>query len=107
MQKIGLSLNIANCEYLSFNDKFGTGGLNCRLFIIPRVSSLRWLGISICDSVSALRRKTVSDIKDNLKMGYAKIVANRGRYNRRGLAKFYSTFCDHAILFVSGVYPLF
>ena len=39
-------------------------------------------------------------------MDYSKIVANRGKYNRRVLGRLYATFCDHFVLYLSGLYPL-
>ena len=39
-------------------------------------------------------------------MGYSKIVANRGKYNRRAMGRLYATFCDHSVLYLSGLYPL-
>ena len=39
-------------------------------------------------------------------MGYSKIVANRGKYNRRALGRLYATFCDQSVLYLSGLYPL-
>lgn len=91
---------------MSFNDFLGTDDLNCPFFVIPRVLGLRWLGISIRDSISALWRKTVSDTNDKLKIDYGKIIANRSLYNSCALAKFYSSFCGHTILFVTGLCPL-
>jgi len=82
-----------------FNGSLGTGVLNCLFFDFVRVLSLRWLGISVWDSVSALRRKTVSNIDDKLKRGSANVVISRAGYNMSAFAKFHSTFCDHDILF--------
>ena len=39
-------------------------------------------------------------------MGYSKIVANRGKYNRGALGRLYATLCDHSVLCLSGLYPL-
>ena len=39
-------------------------------------------------------------------MGYSKIAANRGWYNRRALGRLYATFCDQSVLYLSGLYPL-
>jgi len=70
-----------------------------------------YLGIHICNVLCA---KALVDIKQDrlwgdrlrLQIGYGKVVANRGRYSRRALARLYSTFCDHSVLFTSGIYPL-
>ena len=102
---IGLSLNVDKCKFLSFNNISSTS-LRCSGFTIPLVDSLRWLGISITNSLPSLRQRTVSDINMKIKLGYAKIVANRGKYNKLALAKLYSTFCDHSILFASGIFLL-
>ena len=39
-------------------------------------------------------------------MGYSKIVANQGKYNRRALGRLYATFWDHSGLYLLGLYPL-
>ena len=36
----------------------------------------------------------------------SKIVANRGHYRRRVLARLYSNFCDHSLLFCTGIRPI-
>ena len=69
------------------------------------VDCIRWLGISITKNLSSLRQHTVCDISEKIQIGYAKIVANRGKYNRRALAKLYSSFCDHSVLYASGSFP--
>ena len=48
-----------------------------------------------------------ADCKKKIQLSYSKIVANRGRYNRKFLAKLYSVFTDHSVLFLSGIYPIF
>ena len=53
----------------------------------------------------SLRQRTVCDISKKIQIGYGKIVANRGKYNRRALAKLYSTFCDHSVLYASSLLP--
>ena len=58
------------------------------------------------NNLSSLRQRTVCDISKKIQIGYAKIVANRGKYNRRALAKLYFTFCDHSILYASSLFPL-
>jgi len=61
---ISLYLNIDNCQFLVFN------GNNCSetqyrdSFNIPRVNSFRWLGITVYDSMNALRSRAVKDISD-------------------------------------------
>ncbi len=69
---IGLSLNVDKCKFLSFNNISSTS-LRCSGFTIPLVDSLRWLGISITNSLPSLRQRTVSDINMKIKLGYAKI----------------------------------
>ena len=39
-------------------------------------------------------------------MGYSKIVANQGKYNRHALGRLYATFCGQSVLYLSGLYPL-
>ena len=56
--------------------------------------------------MNALRSRAVKDISDKLRLGYSKIVANRGHYRRRALTRLYSNFCDHSVLFCSGIMPL-
>ena len=56
--------------------------------------------------MNALRSRAVKDISDKLKLGYSKIVANRGHYRRSALTRLYSNFCDHSVLFCSGIRPL-
>ena len=102
---VGLSLSIDKCEFLPYNCTTATP-LHCNNFTIPLVDCIRWLGISITNNLSSLRQRTVCDISKKIQIGYAKIVANRGKYNRRALAKLYSTFCDHSVLYASGLFPL-
>ena len=45
-------------------------------------------------------------ISDKLRLGYSEIVVNRGHYRRRALTRLYSNFCDHSVLFCSGIRPL-
>ena len=56
--------------------------------------------------MNALRSRAVKDISDKLRLGYSKIVANRGHYRRRALTRLYSNFCDHSVLFCSVIRPL-
>ena len=84
---------------------FPTTPLHCNNFTIPLVDCIRWLGISIANNLSSLRQRTVYDISKKIQIGYAKIVANRGKYNRRALSNLYSTFCDHSVLYASGLFP--
>jgi len=42
----------------------------------------------------------------NIQVGYAKIVANRCKYNRIALGKLYSAFSDHSVLYLSGLYSI-
>ena len=107
LEKIGLVLNAEKCEYLVFNAKNPSSDLSCSSFSVKLAPALRWLGISICSSISAIRASALADIKNKLKAGYAKIVPNRGRHSRKALAKLYSTYCDHSILFLSGLRPFF
>ena len=39
-------------------------------------------------------------------IGYSKIVANRGKYNRIAVGNLYSTFSDHSAIYFSGLYPM-
>ena len=103
---VGLFLNFDKCEYLVFNPKSSAHNLSCGSSVIRNVASLRWLGISICSTLTFLRLQVLRDVKEKLKIGYAKIVPNRGKYSRRALAKMYSTYCDHSVLFLSGMYSL-
>ena len=77
---IGLYLNIDKCEFLVFNGDNCSESLYCDGFSIPRVKSFFWLGITVCDSMNALRSRAVKDISDKLRLGYSKIVANHGHY---------------------------
>jgi len=36
----------------------------------------------------------------------SKFVPNRAKYSRRAIAKMYSTYCDHSVFFLSGMYSL-
>ena len=62
---IGISCNVDKCEILSFNDNSSTS-LRCSGFTIPLVDSLRWLGISITNTLASLRQRTVSDINKKI-----------------------------------------
>ena len=103
---IGLYLNIDKCEFLLFSGNNCSESLHCGDFSIPRVKSFRWLGITVRDSMNALLFRAVKDISDKLRVGCSKIVANRGHYRRRALIRLYSNFCDHSVLFCSGIRPL-
>ena len=37
-----------------------------------------------------------------MRVGYAKISPNRGRYNQNGLCRLYSSFCAPAVFYLSG-----
>ena len=41
-----------------------------------------------------------------IQTGCVKIVANRGKYNRRVVAKLYSSFCNHYVLCASDLFSL-
>jgi hypothetical protein len=45
---VGLFLNYNKCEYLVFNPKSSAHNLSCGSSVIRNVTSLSWLGISIC-----------------------------------------------------------
>ena len=47
-------------------------------------------GINVSKTLKSLRTLTVADCKKKIQLSYSKIVANRGRYNRKSLAKLYS-----------------
>ena len=53
-----------------------------------------------------LRLQFHRDVTEELNTGHAKIVPNRGKYSRRALAKIHSTYCDHSVLFISGMFSL-
>jgi len=89
---IGLYRNIDKCTFIVFNGNNCSESLYCDGFSIPRVKSFRWLGIIVCDSMNDLRSRAVKDISDKLRLGYSKIVANRGDYRRRALTRLYSIF---------------
>ena len=72
-------------------------------FSVRCVSDLPWLGIHICSNLLTFRTNIVRDVEEKLKVGYGKIVANRGHYSRKALTLLYSCFCDHSILFLSGI----
>ena len=103
---VGLFLNFDKCEYLVFNPKSSAHNLSCGSSVIRNVTSLRWLGISICSTLTFLRLQVLRDVKEKLKIGYTNIEPNRGKYSRQALAKMYSTYCDHSVLFLSGMYLL-
>jgi len=77
---IGLYRNIDKCEFIVFNGNNCSESPYCDGFSIPRVKSFRWFGITVCDSMNALRSRAVKDISDKLRLGYSKIVANHGHY---------------------------
>ena len=99
-------LRNVNFKFLMVRLPSSNAPLACRGFFIPFVSAFRWLGITVTNSISCLRQCTVRDVQKKIQMGYSKIVANRGKYNRRALGRLYATFCDHSILYLSGLYPL-
>ena len=102
---IGLSLKIDKFELLSFNYTTATP-LHCNNFTILLVDCICWLDIFTTNNLSSLSQCTVCDISKKIQIGYTKVVANRGKYNRRALAKLYSTLCDHSVLYASGLFPL-
>ena len=105
LSDISLSLNIDKCVFLPYNCT-ATTPLHGNNFTIPLVDSICLSATSITSNLSSLRQRTVCDISKKIQIGYAKIVANRGKYNRRTLAKLYSTLCDHSVLYASGFFPL-
>ena len=105
-QSVGLSLNIDKCEYIVFNAYYMPICLPCFNFSVRCVSDLWWLGIHIRPNQLTFRTNIVWDVKEKLKVGYGKIVANRGHYSRKALALLYSSFCDLLILFLSGISPI-
>jgi hypothetical protein len=46
------------------------------------------------------------DIKIKLMIGYSKVGANLDLYSQKALAKLFSSFCDHSILFYTGLHPI-
>ena len=103
---IGLYLNIDKCEFLVFNGNNCSESLYCGGCSILRVKSLHWFGITVCDSMNALRSRAVKDIIAKLRLGYSKIVADRGYYRRRALTRLCSNFCDYSVHFCTGIRPL-
>ena len=101
-----LSLNIDICEYLVFNARSMLICLPCSNFSVCCVSELQWLGIHIFLNLLAFRTNIVWDVKKKLKVGYGKIVANCCHYSQKLLALLYSSFCNHSILFLSGISPI-
>ena len=102
---IGLSFNIDKCEFLPFNRTTATS-LHCNNTTIPLADCIRRLGISIANNLSSLHQRTVCDISKKIQIGYAKIVANRGKCNKRVRPKLYSNFCNHSVLFASRLFPV-
>ena len=102
---IRLSLNVDKCEFLSFNKNSSTL-LCCCGFTMPLVDSLLRISISLINTLPSIRQCTVSNYNKKIQLGYVKIDTNRGKYNKLVLAKPYSTFCDHLILFAYGIFPL-
>jgi len=89
-QSVGLSLNIDKFEYLVFNTKSMPICLPFSNFTVHCVSELRWLGIHICLNILAFRTNIVRNVEEKLKLGYGKIVANRGHYFQTAHALLYS-----------------
>ena len=102
---IGLSLNLDKCEFLSYNLSSSTP-LVCNEFSVLSVSSFRWLGITVSNSLALFRKQIVADSVRKIQFSYSKIVANRGKYNRRALGRLFSTFSDHSVLYFSGVHSV-
>ena len=90
-EEIGLKLNPKKCEYLVFNAQYQSSDLARGSFSVKLVSSNWWLDFSICSSLSAFRSCGLNDIKSKLKIGYVKIVPNRGRFSWKALSRLYST----------------
>ena len=105
-RNIGLYLNIDKCKFLVFNGNNCSESLYCGGFSIPRVKSLLWLSITVWDFMNALRSCAVKDISDKLRLDYSKIVANCGHYRRWALTRLHSNFCDHFLIFCTGIRPL-
>ena len=90
-----------------FYSKSSAMPFDCGLFSVKCVKSFQWLGINICKSLMLFCFWALSDIKEKLKQLYTKIISNRGRYNRKALAKLYSSFCDRVVLFPAGLHIIF
>jgi len=54
----------------------------------------------------SLDNKLMADSRKKIQVEYSKIVANRGKRDRKSLFKLYSFFCDRAVLFPVGVFSL-
>ena len=70
------------------------------------MTSLRWWDITLTNNLVSFCNKILSDAKVKLQVRYSKIVANRGKYNRTALSQIYSCFCDHSVLYLSGLYSV-
>ena len=71
--KIGLSLNVHKCEYLSFNVPSSPRPLIFQNFSIPHVDSIRWLGITLTKIFKTLRERAVWDARVKIQIGYSKL----------------------------------
>ena len=99
---IGLSLNFDEYEFLTYN----LSSLVCNEFSVLSVSSFRWLGITVSNSLALFRKQIVADSVRKIQFSYSKIAANRGKYNRRALGRLFSTFSDHSMLYFPGVHSI-
>ena len=53
-------------------------------------------------SLSSTCSAITSSVPKSMWVGYGKIPPNRGRYNRKGLCRLYSSFCAPAVSYLSG-----
>ena len=60
------------------------------------------MGLSFSTSLSSTCSAITSSVLKSIRVGYGKISPNRGRYNRKGLCRLYSSFCVPAVFYLSG-----
>ena len=106
LSDIGLSVNMGKCEFMCFNSSISVSPLNLGSISLPCLDKVKWLGISFCPSIYETCSELVTNALKNIRVSYGKISPNRGRYNRKGLARLYNSFCSPGVNFLSGFHHL-
>jgi len=67
---------------------------------------MRWLGFTLTKTFKTVGECAIRNARRKIQIGYSKIVTNLGKNNPIALGKLYSTFSDHSVLYLSGLYPI-
>ena len=81
LSTVGLSVNASKCEFLCLGSSPPASPLCLGSSTIPCSASIKRLGLSFSTSLSSTCSAITSSVLKSMRVGYAKISPNRGRYN--------------------------